>query len=119
VELGADVGLALVGSHEFALLLPGTDREDYDALGMRLRSLLKEVGAGFHSTGLSIGAAHAPEDGDEARALPLGGFTHVRGEGQQPRVVNAGSRRRLPQAATSGREALRDGSTSTATSMTA
>jgi len=58
-----------VGGDEFALLLLEADREDYAALESRLRDLLKEVSAGFPGTGVSIGAAHAPEDGDQGRIL--------------------------------------------------
>jgi diguanylate cyclase (GGDEF)-like protein len=58
-----------LGGDEFALLLQGADRENYSVLGARLGGLLAEVSAAFRGTGVSIGAAHAPGDGDEASAL--------------------------------------------------
>lgn len=58
-----------IGGDEFALLLPGTDRVDYDAFVARLDSSIREACAPFPGTGVSIGAAHAPADGDVEHAL--------------------------------------------------
>lgn len=58
-----------LGGDEFALLLPDTDGEEYHSLAARLADLLRQVGSDFHDTGVSIGAAHAPVDGEDARTL--------------------------------------------------
>ena len=58
-----------IGGDEFALLLPGADREDYEALHVRFCSILAVVGAQFLDTGVSIGAAHAPKDGSQPSTL--------------------------------------------------
>lgn len=58
-----------IGGDEFALLLPGAGREDYEVLHMRLGHLFTDVGARFFGGGVSIGAAHAPEDGSELSTL--------------------------------------------------
>ena len=58
-----------IGGDEFALVLPGAGREGYEVLHMRFGDLLAEVGARFFGTGVSMGAAHAPEDGNELRTL--------------------------------------------------
>lgn len=58
-----------IGGDEFALLLQGADREDYENLRVRFGSILAVVGARFFDTGVSIGAAHAPEDGSEPSTL--------------------------------------------------
>ena len=58
-----------IGGDEFALLLPGTDRQEYDAVVLRLGVLIQGACASFPGTGLSFGAAHAPDDGDRPNAL--------------------------------------------------
>ncbi len=58
-----------IGGDEFALLLPGTNRKEYDAMMKRLARLLHEVDAGFPGTGVSVGAAHVPEDGNTTSML--------------------------------------------------
>lgn len=58
-----------IGGDEFALILPGTGREDYEVLHMRFGDLLTEVGARFFGAGVSIGAAHVPEDGSKPSTL--------------------------------------------------
>lgn len=58
-----------IGGDEFALLLPGTDRQEYDAVVLRLGVLIQGACASFPGTGVSFGAAHAPEDGDRPNAL--------------------------------------------------
>lgn len=58
-----------IGGDEFALLLPGTDCVDYDAFVARLDTSVQEACAPFPGTGLSIGAAHAPADGNMENTL--------------------------------------------------
>lgn len=69
-----------IGGDEFALLLPGTNHEGYDSFATRLHALLRRTNASFSGTGLSIGAAHVPDDGGEPEhAGAIGGFPYVRG----------------------------------------
>ena len=58
-----------IGGDEFALLLPDTDPAEYQAVTERLVGPLGDVSAGFNETGLSMGAAHVPEDGVDAGPL--------------------------------------------------
>lgn len=58
-----------IGGDEFALLLPGTDRQEYDAVMLRLGVLIQGACASIPGTGVSFGAAHAPDDGDRPNAL--------------------------------------------------
>ncbi len=58
-----------IGGDEFALLLPGTDRKAFDVLLQRLAGRIHEVSASFPGTGLSVGAAHVPEDGNTTSEL--------------------------------------------------
>jgi diguanylate cyclase (GGDEF)-like protein len=58
-----------IGGDEFVLLLPGTDASGYEAFCSRLGRLLHSATAPFDTTGVSVGAAYAPEDAVEERVL--------------------------------------------------
>lgn len=58
-----------LGGDEFALLLPETDREAYGPLKTRLSTAVVQAARKFHTTGVSFGAAHAPQDGEKAGEL--------------------------------------------------
>jgi diguanylate cyclase (GGDEF)-like protein len=58
-----------VGGDEFAVLLPSTDRGEYDAMMVRLAGVLQEACSDSPGAGVSVGAAHAPEDGESVTDL--------------------------------------------------
>ena len=58
-----------IGGDEFAVLLPGTDRGAYGAMMARLADLLHDACSDSPGTGVSVGAAHVPEDGESVTNL--------------------------------------------------
>lgn len=58
-----------IGGDEFALLMPSAGPEEYEAMLKRLRQSIAQVGAEFNGAGVSVGAAHKPEDGEDADQL--------------------------------------------------
>lgn len=58
-----------VGGDEFVLLLPDTGRRDYEVVRTRVGEAFVRVTMRFDGAGLSMGAAHAPEDGMDSDSL--------------------------------------------------
>lgn len=58
-----------IGGDEFVLLLPDTDRRDYSVVRTRIDQMLRRVSLRFDGAGVSMGAAHTPEDGVHGEAL--------------------------------------------------